>query len=98
MAKKKSKVDPNVRVLWVVKSNRGMMRKSPMHPSWTDNLNYAKTYAKHGSAKAQITKYRKNWMGIEWADVAEVKMIYIGTLDEVAERELLGELPNKRDD
>ena len=98
MARKKSKADPNIKVLWTVKTNHGLLRRSPASPTWTDNLNYVKTYVKRGSAQAQITRYRKQWFGVEWAAVAELKMIYVGTIDEIAEKELLGELPNKRND
>lgn len=96
MAKKKK--NPNIRMFFTIKTNLGMLQKSPQYPRWTDNLLYTKLYAKRGTAQSQITKYRKNWHGVEWAEVAELKLTYVGTLDEIAERELLESVHSKGND
>ena len=84
---KKKKKQSDIRLFYAVKSNRGLLRKNPQNPSWTDNLLYTKLYAKRGTAQGMITKYRKSWLDVDWASVAELKLTYVGTIDEITERE-----------
>lgn len=93
MAKKKKQ--SNIRSFFVVRSDRGFLRKGSEWPDWTDNTLYMKLYAKHGSAQGIITKYRSKWRDVEHVDIVEFQLKYIGSIDEIAEKELLSEADNR---
>ncbi len=97
------------RDLYVIKSSLGFLCKSIFFPTWSKYVTYnTKMFVRRGYAQDVVEKKTRSWnkrmkdQPIHWGDaknieVGIVRIQYLGTISEMAERELLIEDERKRD-
>ncbi len=89
---------------WVVKTNMGMLCDTgwAYDIRWTNSMNDIhdiSLYDSYDAAQLRITAYKSTWPNVTWAKVAELNIAYLGTTEEITERELLEEsVYNTRND